>query len=127
MFLPWRGADSWHINKRGRKRLLEALLHAALTLSMLALAGSRGIRDVAPGWDIIPEREGGRQSERTAQYRSTSRAADGAAAFTAEARLVLPGGYQQHSVRASAALKVRFAPAEDGNGRLTVAELTAGG
>ena len=127
-FLPWRGSASWRIDKRGRERLVAALTAAGLVPSMLTLAGRRGITNAQPPpWEFLPERDGGRQSERTAQYRCVVRAPDGTPALTAEARLVLPDGYQRQSVQASAALKIRFASIEDADGaadpRLTLAEL----
>jgi hypothetical protein len=107
-FLPWRGAANWRIGKRGRERLLAALPVATLVPSTLTLARRRAITQAQRSWEILPERAGGRQSERTAQYRCVVRAPDGTPAFTAEARLVLPDGYQHPSVQASAALRIRF-------------------
>lgn len=127
MFLPWRGADSWRIDKRGRGRLLDALPAADLTTCMATLASRRGIGETDPGWDIIPERDGGRQSEQTAQYWSVLRATEGPLACTGEAMLVLPGGHRRESVQASAAIRIRLAPdgipEENANRRLTVTEL----
>jgi hypothetical protein len=49
-------------------------------------------------------------------------ASDGSPAVTAEARLVLPNGYQYQSVEASAALRVRLAAAEAADSRVNIAE-----
>ena len=56
---------------------------------------------------------------------------DGIPAFTAQARLVLPNGYQYQSVQASAALRIRLAsvgaaPGGTGDPRLSIAELVDG-
>lgn len=48
---------------------------------------------------------------------------DGSPAVTAEARLILPNGYQYQSVQASAALKIRLAPVEAADPRVSIAEL----
>lgn len=103
-FLPWRGASGWRIERRGRERLQAALPGTALSQSMMTLARPRGIAPAQPDWEILTERDGGRQSERTAQYRCVLPADDGSPAFTAETRLILPNGYQYQSVQASAAL-----------------------
>jgi hypothetical protein len=127
-FLPWRGATSWRIEKRGRERMQAVLPGAALTQSMTTLARSRGIGQAQPPWEILAERDGGRQSEQTAQYQCVLPARDGTPAFTAQARLILPNGYQYQSVHASAALRIRLAAVEATVGgaadpRLSIAEL----
>jgi len=122
-FLPWRGASGWRIERRGRERLQAALPGAALSRSMMTLARSRGIGPAQPDWEILTERDGGRQSERTAQYRCVLPADDGSPAVTAEARLVLPNGYQYQSVQASAALRIRLGAVEAADPRVSIAEL----
>lgn len=122
-FLPWKGAASWRIDRRGRERLCEALTGTAVARSAVALARARGIEQAQPSWEILAEQDGGRQSERTAQYQYMIPAHDGSPAFTAQARLVLADSYQPQSVQASAALRIRLAAVETADPRLTIAEL----
>ena len=110
-FLPWKGASGWRVQRRGR--LQAALPGAALSQSMMALARSRGIASAQPDWEILSERDGGRQSERTAQYRCVLPADDGSPAVTAEVRLVLPNGYQYQSASPGGEPHIRPRPAED--------------
>src|SRR5262249_24090388 len=116
------------IEKRGRERMQAALPSASLTQAMMMLARSRGIGQAHPPWEIISERDGGRQSERSAQYQCAVSARDGLPAFTAEARLILPDGFQHQSVEASAGLRIRLATVDAPAGgtivpRLSVTEL----
>jgi len=126
-FLPWRGATSWRIEKRGRERMRAALPGAALSRAMVTMARSCDIAHAPPAWEIISEREGGRQSERTAQYQCAVPALAGTWAVIAEARLILPNGFQYQSVQASAGLRIRLAGEAAAVGaadqRLSIAEL----
>ena len=127
-FLPWRGATSWRIEKRGRERMQAALPGTALSRSLMKFARSRGISRASIRWEILAERDGGRQSERTAQYQLALPARDSTPAFIGEVRLILPDGYQYQSVQASAAIRIRLAAADAaagfvGDPRITIADL----
>src|SRR5260370_10229242 len=109
-FMPWRGATEWRIEKRGRERMHGALPGSELSRVLMELAARRGLTQPQPPWTFVPEQEGGRQSERGAQYRCALLAPDATLApLTAEARLILPNGFQHQSVQASAEIRVGFA------------------
>ncbi len=87
-----------------------ALPGSELSRVLMELAARRGLTQPQPPWTFVPEQEGGRQSERGAQYRCALLAPDATLApLTAEARLILPNGFQHQSVQASAEIRVGFA------------------
>jgi hypothetical protein len=96
VFLPWRGATSWRIEKRGRERLQAAVPGAALSQSMMTVARHRA-GPARPGrsWPSGTA-VGSPSGPRNNSARSPRRPSP---AFTAEARLVVPNGYQ-YPVRA---------------------------